>query len=567
MAAPLMETMPATETDARTAGYDVVIVGSGFGGSVAAFRMAEKGYRVAVLEAGKRYRTGDLPRTNWDVRRSLWMPTLFCYGTLRLTLLKHVLVGSGAGVGGGSLVYANTLPIPRPEVFARPEWPAGRDWGEALAPHYVTAKRMLGAAVNPRLTAADKVLKECADEIGKGNTFQPTEVAVFFGEPGKLVPDPYFGGVGPDRAGCVFCGGCMVGCRHNAKNTLDKNYLYLAEGLGVDVYPETQVERIDRVSEGVYRLESFRPTGHLRKDRTVWTAPTIILAAGVLGTVELLLRARDEGWLSGMSPALGKHVRTNSETIVAATSRNKDADFTDGVAITSSIFPDDVTHIEPVRYPRGSDLIGLLAKPLTDGGPGLPRAIRFLVTCIRRPRDLGRSLIPFGWARRTILLLVMQVTDNHLELFRGRSWRSPFRPGLRSRNPERAAARNPSYIPIANQMARRVAQKIGGFPTSSVNEVLFDIPSTAHILGGACIGSGPMTAVCDDHNRVFGQPGLYVVDGSAIPVNLGVNPALTITALAEHAMSQIPAKDQLGSQLQNPQISEVQRSGRKRPGA
>jgi len=527
--------------------YDVLVVGSGFGGSVAALRLAEKGYRVAVLEAGRRYRAEDFARTNWDLRRSLWIPKLFCHGILRLTLLSDVLVGSGAGVGGGSLVYANTLPIPRREVFKRPDWPADQDWESELAPHYATARRMLGATTNPRLTRADEVLKECADDIGKGASFHATEVAVFFGEPGKAVPDPYFGGEGPERSGCVFCGGCMVGCRHNAKNTLDKNYLYLAERLGVDIYPETQVDRIAPVVDRGYELSSFRSTRLFSRGRTAWRAPMVVLAAGVLGTIDLLLRAREEKWLPDLSPSLGRQVRTNSEAIVGATSYSKDADFTEGVAITSSIYPDDVTHIQPVRYPRGSDFIGLLAKPLTDGGPGMPRPLRFLVNSVVRPGDFLRSLVPRGWAQRTILLLVMQVTDNDLRLVRRRRWFWPFRSHLASAASTSGDKRNPSYIPIANDMARRVAKKIGGWPSSSVNEVLFDIPSTAHILGGAVIGSDVETAVCDDRNRVFGYAGLYVVDGSAIPVNLGVNPSLTITAVAERAMSLIPARDAQGA--------------------
>jgi len=543
--------------------YDVLIVGSGFGGSVAALRLAEKGYRVAVLEAGRRYGPEDFARTNWDLRRSLWIPRLFCHGILRLTLLSDVLVGSGAGVGGGSLVYANTLPIPRPEVFQRPAWPAGQDWESQLSPHYATARRMLGATTNPRLTRADAVLKECADDIGRAATFHPTEVAVFFGEPGKAVPDPYFDGAGPARSGCVFCGACMVGCRHNAKNTLDKNYLYLAEKLGADIYPETQVDRITPLAEGGYELSSFRSTKLFRRGRIRWRAPRVVLAAGVLGTIDLLLRAREEGWLPGLSPSLGRQVRTNSEAIVGATSYSKEADFTDGVAITSSIYPDDVTHIQPVRYPRGSDFIGLLAKPLTDGGPGMPRPLRFLINSVTRPGDFLRSLNPRGWAQRTILLLVMQVTDNDLRLVRRRRWFWPFGSHLASAASTRGDRRNPSYIPIANDMARRVAKKIGGWPSSSVNEVLFDIPSTAHILGGAVIGSDVETAVCDERNRVFGYEGLYVVDGSAVPVNLGVNPSLTITALSERAMSLIPAKGR--GQRPSGEGAHLEKSGQPAP--
>jgi cholesterol oxidase len=402
---------------------------------------------------------------------------------------------------------------------------------------------MLGATTNPKLTRADRILKECADEIGKGHTFHPTQVAVYFGEPGKTVPDPYFDGKGPARAGCTSCGGCMVGCRYNAKNTLDKNYLYLAERLGVRVFPETQVDRIEALADGGYLLHSHRTTAWLGGGRKQWRAPRVVLSAGVLGTVELLMRARDEGTLPRLSPALGQRVRTNSEAIVGATARSGDVDFTDGVAITSSIYPDEVTHIEPVRYSRGSDVMGFLAKPLVDGGPGLPRALKFVLACLRHPIDFLRSLIPIGWAQRTIILLVMQTRDNHMQLLRKLRWFWPFRRGLTSAASGASdEQRNPTYIPVGNDMARRVAQKINGWPSSALNEVLLDVPTTAHILGGAAIGQSAETAVCDAHHQVFNYPGLYVIDGSSVPVNLGVNPSLTITAMAEHAMTAIAPK-------------------------
>jgi cholesterol oxidase len=445
-------------------------------------------------------------------------------------------------VGGGSLVYANTLPVPPREVFARPDWPPGYDWEQELAPHYATAKRMLGSNTNPKLTRADEILKQCAQEIGKADTWHPTEVAVYFGEPGKTVADPYFGGQGPARAGCTFCGGCMVGCRYNAKNTLDKNYLYLAERLGVVIFPETQVDRIEALPDGGYCLHSIRSTALGKRGRRTWRAPNVVLAAGVLGTVDLLIRAREDGSLPKLSPALGRRVRTNSEAIVGATSRRHDVDFTDGIAITSSIYPDAVTHIEPVRYSRGSDVMGFLAKPLVDGGPGLPRALKFLLVCLRHPLDFLRSLVPIGWAKKTIILLVMQTTDNHMELVRRRRWWWPFGRSLTSQPSPGSAAHNPTYIPAANDMARRVAGKIDGWPSSAINEVLLDVPTTAHILGGAAIGPGPESAVCDAQHRVYNYPGLYVIDGSSVPVNLGVNPSLTITAMAEHAMAALPAK-------------------------
>lgn len=519
--------------------YDWIVIGSGFGGSVSALRLAEKGYKVAVLEAGKRWQPEDFPKTNWSLRKFLWLPQLGLTGIQRLTLLDDVLVLSGAGVGGGSLVYANTLLVPSDEAFANAGWPRGVDWKAALAPHYETAKRMLGATEVPADFPADLLLKRAAEAIGKGDTFRRQTVGVYFGPSTAEQPDPYFGGVGPARTGCNYCGGCMVGCRFGAKNTLDRNYLYLAERLGVTVVPETQVELLRQRDDGGYELESRSSTS--RGGRRTWRARRVVVSAGVLGTLRLLLRSRERGGLPNLSPVLGRFVRTNSEAILGATARSGDVDYTRGVAIGSSVHIDEHTHVEPVRYSPGSDAMGRLATLLADGGGAVPRPLRWLGQVARHPLDFMRSLWPFGWAKRTVILLVMQALESSLDLRLGRRWWWPFGERLVSSRPA-DQPKIPTYIPQANAFAREVAKLQGGMASSALNEVLLDVPTTAHILGGCPIGTSPAEGVVGTDNQAFGHPGLYIIDGSMVPSNLGVNPSLTITALAEHAMSQLAPK-------------------------
>ena len=401
--------------------YDYLIIGSGFGGSVSALRLAEKGYKVAVLEKGQRYRTEDFPKTNWNLRKNLWMPKLGLYGIQMLTLLRHALILHGGGVGGGSLVYANQLLLPPDRVFKNPEWGPG-DWKAKLAPHYTEARRMLGATPSPRFGKSDEVLREIGKEIRGEDTFHMNDVGVFFGEPDKQVPDPYFGGKGPSRTGCTFCGACMIGCPVGAKNTLDKNYLYFAEALGVHIIPDTEVTDV-RPSEGGYEVTGRKVTGFVHTKKT-FKARAVVFSAGVLGTLKLLMHCKKENLLPNISDQLGKFVRTNSEAILAVKSRDRSIDWTDQIAITSGIYPDDATHVEMVRFNKGSDALYGLVTLLTDGGGRIPRQIRFLGNIIRHPIKFLKSIWPFGWAVRSPVILVMQTEDNYFHFaYRPPWWR------------------------------------------------------------------------------------------------------------------------------------------------
>ncbi len=519
--------------------YDAIVIGSGFGGSVSALRLAEKGYRVAVLEKGRRYRTEDFPATNWNLKKSIWMPRLGLYGIQMLTFLRHVAVLHGGGVGGGSLVYANQLLVPPDPVFDQLLW-GGGNWKERLAPHYVTARRMLGANPSPTVGRADRLLREVGIEMRGEDTFHKNDVGVFFGEPRREVPDPYFGGDGPPRTGCTFCGACMIGCPVGAKNTLDKNYLYLAERKhGVEIFPETEVTGV-RPAPGGYEVltrRSLRPFTPLKTYR----ASKVVFSGGVMGTVKLLLQCRRNGLLPDLSSRLGHFVRTNSEAILAVRSRDRSVNWNDQIAITSGIYPDPDTHMEMVRYNKGSDLLYGLLTLLTDGGDSVPRQVRFAGNLLRHPLRFMRNLWFVGSSATTTVLLVMQTSDNYLILdYAPRPWRLGAC-SLNSRLP-RGGRPIPSYIPVANEAARRLARKMDGEAMSSWPEVLLDAPTTAHILGGCCMGAGQETGVVGFNGEVFGYPGLYVADGSVVPANLGVNPSLTITALSEYIMDQMPPR-------------------------
>ena len=530
--------------------YDYVIVGSGFGGSVSAMRLAEKGYRVLVLERGRRFADRDFAETTWDLRRYLWAPALGCYGILQISPFRNVFALHGAGVGGGSLGYANVLMEPEPAAFASPAWRQPIDWAAALRPHYATARRMLGVTPNPRLGPADQVLRDIAATLGRDGSFRPVPVGTFFGGPGAEgveVPDPYFGGAGPSRSGCRYCGGCMVGCRYNAKNTLPKNYLYFAEQRGAEIRADCLVRDIRPLggpqADGArYEVHWRRVTGWRHPAGAPFRARNVILAAGALGTLRLLFRCRDvTRSLAALSPRLGDAVRTNNEALVGSVARNGGVDYSEGIAITSIFQADPVTSIEPVRYSAGSSAMRFLSGPIIASGGTASRLWRAAGDVVRRPGDFFRTHVQSRWAERTTIILVMQWEDHRLRLRPGRSIFTGFRRDLVSLPDREGQA--PTRIDIGHQVARDFARRTGGIPMGSINEGLFGIPMTAHILGGCPIGRTPADGVVDADCQVHGYPGLYVVDGSIMPANPGVNPSLTIAALAEYAMSRVPARN------------------------
>jgi cholesterol oxidase len=508
--------------------YDVIVIGSGFGGSVSALRLTEKGYKVGVLEAGRRWRSEDFPKTNWRLRDSIWAPKLGLTGTQRISLLGKVTLFSAAGVGGGSLIYGNTLYEPLDNFWSDPHWSHITDWRAELAPYYDQAKRMLGVAENPRRTPADEVLREVAADLGVADTFHHTNVGVFFGEPGVEVDDPYFGGAGPRRKGCIHCAGCFVGCPHNAKNSTTTNYLYLAEQAGAVVHPLTTVTDVRPLESGGYAVSTVRSDRWLRKAPRMYTAQQVVFSAAALGTQKLLHQLKDSGSLPKISDRLGELSRTNSEAILTMASRSR-TDFAQGVAITSSIHPEPDTHIEVCRYGKGQNALFPLTAPLVDGGR--MRFLRFLLACLLHPIVFLRTFNVHRASERSVILLVMQSLDNSLTSF-GKSGLFGFR--LKTRQGE--GSPNPDWIPLAHDVARRYAKKIDGDALGMYADA-FNIPSTAHYIGGCVMGLSPDEGVIDPYQRLYGYPGLHVVDGSAVSANLGVNPSLTITAQAERAMA------------------------------
>jgi cholesterol oxidase len=529
--------------------YDFVIIGSGFGGSVSAMRLTEKGYRVLVLERGKRFRDEDYAKTNWNIWKYLWIPALRCFGIQQLSFFRGFFLFGSSGVGGGSLVYAAVLMEPEESFYDAPTWSHLADWKNVLRPHYQTARTMLGVVTNPHLWPADEALKEIAEELGWGDTFKPTDVGYFFGEPGEEVPDPYFGGEGPARAGCIHCGACMVGCRYNAKNSLDKNYLYFAEKWGAEVKSEVEACDIrplatDQPDGARYEIHYRSSTAWLHKPMKSVRAKNVIVAAGALGTLKLLLHCRDiTQSLPKLSERLGEVVRTNSEAFLGGFTDEDRDDHSKGLAITSILNVDAMTHVEPVRFSDGSSLMyRFLASPFIEAGGGfLDRVWRSILAFLRRPMEMIRSKFVPGLARRGVGLMFMQATDNLMRLKLGRDLFTLFRRGLIAEHDVEKMI--PVDLSLGNRVTQMFADKIGGSPIGGFPSSLLNLPMTAHLIGGCLLGRDSSEGVIDINCEAFNYPGLYVIDGSIVPANPGVNPSLTITALAEYAMSRMPVKE------------------------
>lgn len=518
-------------------GYDYVIIGSGFGGAVSAFRLSEKGYKVLVIEKGKWYKENDFPKTNWNLKKWMWLPKLGFHGIFKMTFLNHVTALSGVGVGGGSLTYANTLPVPKEDFFKTGSWAHLNIWQEVLAPFYTIAYKMLGAAVNPILHDADHLIKEIAEEVGKGKDFKAAKVGVFFGEPGKTVKDPYFNGKGPDRKGCIHCGACMTGCRYNAKNTLDKNYLYLAQQLGAEIIAEKEVFNVAPLdkndSSKGYKVSYKSSIGKINNESI--TAKGVVFSGGVMGTIPLLLKLKMTS-LPKLSDFLGKDVRTNNESLLSITSREDTGkDFSKGLSIGSILHTDKNSHLEPVRYSKGSSFIKMMTIPTVKGRYGIFRILGVVGILITKPFYVLQTFFTRKYAEKTTILLFMQTLDSTLQLKKGRF--------TQMKTIATAGQRPNAFIPEALGFAKIVADKLKGIPYSNFTDVLLGTTTTAHILGGAVMGENRDSGVIDKNCKVFGYQNMMICDGSIISANPGVNPSLSITAISEYAMDKIPKKE------------------------
>ena len=516
--------------------FDVVVIGSGFGGSVAALRLTEKGYKVCVLEAGRRFSDKDFPKTSWRLRRFLFLPRLGLTGIQRIHVLPDVLILAGAGVGGGSLVYANTLYKPPASYFEDKQWSKITNWDQELSPWYDQASRMLGVAQNPYFSPSDQAMKQVADQMGVGHTFKLAPLGVYFGDGAAVKSkDPFFGGVGPDRSGCLQCGACMTGCRHNAKNTLPKNYLGLAEKAGAKVFPEHTVTKVEQLSDGSWVITARKSSAWFGGKRR-FSASQVVMAAGTYNTQKLLHKMKSTDVLPKISDQLGKLSRTNSEALTGSIMPKGGTDFSKGSAITSSFFPDDHTHVEPVRYGKGSNFMGLLQTVMTDGEKIRDRRKQWLKQVITKPSLVLKILDVRQWSQRTVVALIMQNVDSAISVT-GKRGVFGFR--LTSKNDSNTP--NATYIPAANEVARRIAENNGGIAGGHIGD-LVNAPFTAHFVGGCVIGDSINTGVIDPYHRVYNYPTLHVVDGASVTANLGVNPSLTITAQAERAFSMWPNK-------------------------
>jgi cholesterol oxidase len=513
--------------------YDYIVIGSGFGGSVSALRLSEKGYKVLVIEKGKKFESDDFPNSNWNLKRWLWLPSLRFWGFFKITIYRHISILSGVGVGGGSLVYANTLPIPKREFFEAESWSDLNDWEKDLMPHYQTAQKMLGVERNPNLEYGDKILSQLSKKLNKEEFFEPTDVAVFFGEPNKTVTDPYFEGEGPDRAGCNFCGSCMIGCKYNAKNTLDKNYLHFAQKNGTEILAESEVYDVTPSVNSNYKYKiKWKSSTKLLKKKGEITCDGVVFSGGVLGTIPLLLKLKKSS-LPKLSKKVGKGIRTNSESLLGVTSTDSNKEFSKGIAIGSILHTDKYSHLEPVRYPAGSGFWRLQMAPMMDGNNWFVRLFKILVEVLSKPIKWVKLFFVKDWAKQTQILLFMQTLNSTLSFSRG--W-------FRMKSKLDTGKAPTAFIPESRELVKEFAKQSNGEPVALISETLLGIPTTAHILGGAVMGKDKIDGVININNQVFGYENMFICDGSAISANPGVNPSLTITAISERAMSKIPDK-------------------------